>query len=219
MEIGLPRGEDNSLHHAKVKRRAIDVDGKPVGKANNNPLMDSREYEVEYLDGYTETLSANIIAENLLAQVDEEGHRQMMIDEIIDHRSDDTAVKKEHGYFTTTSGQQRRKWTTKGWELCVLWKGGSTDWVSLKDLKHGYPVQLAEYAVTCGIEKEPAFAWWVPYTLKKRERIISKLKAKYHQKSHKYGIKIPKSVDDAKAIDKENGNTLWMDAIHLEMKM
>jgi hypothetical protein len=30
MEIGLPRGEDNDLQHAHVKRRAVDVDGKPV---------------------------------------------------------------------------------------------------------------------------------------------------------------------------------------------
>ena len=80
-------------------------------------MLDSREYEVEYLDGYTETISANIIAENLLSQVDEEGNRQMMIDKIIDHKSDETAVKIDDGYITTNSGRQKRKWTTKGWQL------------------------------------------------------------------------------------------------------
>jgi hypothetical protein len=27
MELGLPRGEDNSLQHAHIKRRAVNVDG------------------------------------------------------------------------------------------------------------------------------------------------------------------------------------------------
>jgi hypothetical protein len=35
---------------------------------------------------------------------------------------------------------------------------------------------------------------------------------------HKYGIRIPKNVKEAIEIDKENGNTLWMDAIKLEMR-
>ena len=34
---------------------------------------------------------------------------------------------------------------------------------------------------------------------------------------HKYGIEIPKNYDDCMQIDRENGNTLWQDAIYLEM--
>ena len=51
--------------------------------------------------------------------------------------------------------------TTRGWEVFVSWKDGSSDWISLKDLKDSYPVQLAEYAIASGISDEPAFAWWV----------------------------------------------------------
>ena len=40
-------------------------------------------------------MPGNLIAKNILSQVDEEGHRQMMLDEIIDHRSNKNAVKKE----------------------------------------------------------------------------------------------------------------------------
>ena len=35
---------------------------------------------------------------------------------------------------------------------------------------------------------------------------------------HKYGIIIPKSDTEMIVIDKENGNTLWWDAIMLETK-
>ena len=69
-----------------------------------------------------------------------------------------------------------------------------------------------------GIQEEPAFAWWVTYTMKKRKTIIQKVRSKYWQKTHKYGIRIPKTVAEAKSIDKENGDTMWMDAVRLEMK-
>ena len=79
-------------------------------------------------------------------------------------------------------------------------------------------MQLAEYAVQARIAEEPAFAWWVPHTLKKQNRIISKLKSKYWFRTHKFGIKIPKNAEEARAFDAENGNTLWWDAILKEMK-
>jgi len=58
----------------------------------------------------------------------------------------------------------------------------------------------------------------VLYTLKKKARIISKIKSKYWEKTHKYGIRIPKSIQDAIRLDMQNGNTLWWDTIMLEMK-
>ena len=87
----------------------------------------------------------------------------------------------------------------------------------MKDLKDTYPVELAKYALASDIPDEPAFEWWVGYTLKKRTRIIQKIKSNYWKRTHKYGIRIPKTIKEAKEIDEENGNTLWMDAIKLEM--
>ena len=218
MELGLPRGPDGELQHAIVKRRRVGINGNPVGVANNNPLLDSREYEVEHHDGTIEVQSANIIAENLFAQVDEEGHRQLLMYEITDHRCTNDAIPKEKGFETTANGNKRKIMTTKGWELLVSWKDGSTNWVTLKDLKNSYPIELAEYAIKNKLQDEPAFSWWVPYTLKKRKAIISKVKSKYWQRTHRYGLRMPKSVDEALEIDKENGDNLWRDAIDAEMK-
>jgi hypothetical protein len=64
--------------------------------------------------------------------------------------------------------------------------------VALKDIKHSYPVQVADYAIANKIDDEPAFAWWVPHVFKKRDRILSKIKSKYWEHTHKFGIKIPK---------------------------
>jgi hypothetical protein len=81
-----------------------------------------------------------------------------------------------------------------------------------------YPVELADYAIDNKIQDEPAFAWWVPYVLKKRTAIISKLRSKFWQKTHKYGVRIPRTISEGKDIDQANGDTRWTDAIQLEMK-
>ena len=216
MKLGL-RHADEELTHARVKRRKLDAEGRPVGTSHNNPLMDQRQYEVEYIDGKIEVLTANVIAENLLAQVDDEGHRHLLIDEIEGFRKNDDAIPKEEGTYSA-SGVERKKRTTKGWQFYVRWKDGSADWVGMKDLKDSYPVSLADYAISNDLQDEPAFAWWVPYVLRKRTAIIKKIKSKYWQRTHKYGVRVPKSIREAKEIDAENGDTRWMDSVRLEMK-
>ncbi len=55
-----------------------------------------------------------------------------------------------------------------------------------------------------GIALELGFNWWVFHVLKKRDDIISLVKRcniKYQKKTHKYGLPLPKLVDDALAID------------------
>ena len=217
MELSIHRG-DEYPEMGRVTKRIKDQHGNPVGVANDNPILDTRMYNVEFEDGHSEAISANIIAENLFSQVDEEGRRHAIFDEIIDLRTDGTALSEEDAFLTAKNGIRRRRKTTQGWEVCILWKDRSTTWHKLKDIKDSYPVQLAEYAVENNTSHLPAFAWWVPYTLKKRDRIISKVKSKYWIRTHKYGIRIPKTVKEALEIDRENGNTLWWDALMLEMK-
>ena len=38
------------------------------------------------------------------------------------------------------------------------------------------------------------------------------------RRTHKYGIRIPVTIQDAYKLDDENNNTLWRDAIRKEMK-
>ena len=73
MELALDKGDDGPSF-AKVTKRLRDANGLPIGIANDNPILDTRLYEVEYLDGHKASLSANEIAQNLFAQVDEEGN-------------------------------------------------------------------------------------------------------------------------------------------------
>ena len=140
MEIRLPRGGDNELVYAKVKGRVLDSEGDPIGKESLNPITDTRLYEVEFADGTREPEPANVIAENLLSQVDQEGHRQLLLDEIVSHRRLEDTILKSEGTFISSSDATRKKQTTRGWELCVQWKDGSTNWISLKDIKNSFPI-------------------------------------------------------------------------------
>ncbi len=79
-------------------------------------------------------------------------------------------------------------------------------------------VETANYVVQNNISHLPAFNWWVPHALKKAKIILSKVKSKYWEKTHKYGIRIPKSTKETYRLDMENKDTFWGDAIKEEMQ-
>ena len=201
----------------RVIKRAKGTTGQPIGRSHANPLFDTREYVVEFTDGSTENYFANVIAENMYAQVDDEGRQYQLLDDIADHRSDGTALRIGNGFTVSQNGNRVPKQTTRGWSLLVNWKDGSSDWVKLKDLKDSYPVQIAEYAVANRIAEEPAFKWWVQSVLRKRNRIVAKMKSRYWKTTHKFGIRVPKTVEEALAIDEETGTNFWRNAMGKEM--
>jgi hypothetical protein len=200
MELILGAGTDDQ-RRGRVVKRARGIDGEYIGRSHSNPLFDTRQYEVEFTDGTTEKYAANVIAKNMFAQVDDEGNMFQLLDEIIDHKRDGTAVDIANGTVTSANGNVKPRITTQGWWLLVMWKDKSTSWVKLKDLKAAYPFEVAEYAVANRIAEEPAFKWWVSHTLRKRNHIISKVKSKYWKMMHKFGCKLPHMVEEALQID------------------
>ena len=207
----------NNERRGRVVKRLRGLDGEPIGRSHPNPLFDTREYEIEFTDGSKEKYQANVIAENMFAQVDDEGHQYLLLQEITDHRKDNSAVPISDGFVRSANGMQKPKVTTRGWELLVQWKDGSVSWEKLKNLKESNPVEVAEYAVANRIVEEPAFKWWVPHTLRKRNRIISKVKSRYWRTTHKFGIKLPHSVKEALEIDQATGTDFWRKALNKEM--
>jgi len=216
-EFNVP-SHDGSMIRAKVKRRYRDSEGNTVGNFHPNPLMNTVRYEVEREDGVITAYNANTIAENLLSQVDEEGRQTLIFSGIIDHKCDRTAIQKEDGFVFSKSGNKIPKKTTRGWKLLIEWKDGSQSWIPLAEIKGSNPVEVAEYAVANRIDDQPAFNWWVRDTLRRRDRIISKVKSRYWKTTHKFGIRLPHSVEEAYRIDRETGTNFWTEAIQKEMK-
>ena len=126
---------DDSISTGRVIKRALGPGGTSTGTYDDNPFLNTIIYEVEFADGQVRKYGANLIAENMLTQVDSEGYSTTMMEGIIDHRKDPSkAVPISEGFIVSKNGQRRRLQTTIGWELLIKWKDETESWIKLKDM-------------------------------------------------------------------------------------
>ena len=102
-----------------------------MGVVTPNPLTNKSLYEVEFPDGHVEELQYNIIAENMMSQVDSEGHHYQLLAEISDHSSTHLTITKKNGCIRSKCGNLHSKKTTISWSIEVEWKDRSVSWVLL----------------------------------------------------------------------------------------
>ncbi len=136
-EIVLPNSADQNLM-AKVKKKLMSKDKN--SSDYHNPIRDHSIYKVEFPDGSTDEVEANVIAESMVAEFDPEGRQYRIFNKISDHRKDENALNVAQGSFTTSAGNPVSKRTTRGWHLLIEWRDGSMDWHKLADIKESYPV-------------------------------------------------------------------------------
>ena len=74
------------MSSANVVSRVKDNSEKLKRTCNKNPILDTRVYYVMFPDSAVCQYAANIIAENLYSQVDSNGHHNLLLKEITDHR-------------------------------------------------------------------------------------------------------------------------------------
>ncbi len=121
-EVLLQNGDD--VQTAKVLQRSIGPDGYTAGKYNDNPCLNTIVYDFEFPDGTVKEYSANIIAENMLSQVDSDGFTMTMMEGIVDHKIDtDVAVSKTNMLVVpwTEAPEKNDMWletlsALEGWE-------------------------------------------------------------------------------------------------------
>ena len=154
-------------------------------------------------------MTTNQIHKNMLSQIDFQGNNFLLIKEINDHRKNEYEINSDSGFLMSKSGNIHAKKTARVCNLQVECNGGYSKWATLVYLKHYNPTEIAEYAVSKQLQEEPEFKWWVNYVLCRRYWTISKVKAKYWQKSHNLGIRIPKTVKEALDIHKATGTNFW----------
>jgi hypothetical protein len=109
----------------------------------------------------------------MFAQVDSEGRQYQILDKIIDHRKDNTAVPISEGMIQGPNGEMKPKITTQGHEFLCSFKDGSMDWVKLKDLKESNGIEIAKFIVANCLVEEPAFKWWVPKVLWNNRNLLT----------------------------------------------
>ena len=92
--VKLDDGTNSGGNIATVKRCATNANRFEIGRVHNNPLTDTREYEVDLEDGTTDRYFANVIAENVYSRLNSKGHQTLVMIEIVDHQRDGSAVTK-----------------------------------------------------------------------------------------------------------------------------
>ena len=110
-DVLLPLGD--KFKTGRVTGRKRNADGKETGTANPNSILDSREYIIEFPDGAEAEYSANVIAENMYAQCDIDGHQHLILDAIVDYKKDANAIAMTDRYQIIKGRKYLRK-TTKG---------------------------------------------------------------------------------------------------------
>jgi hypothetical protein len=130
----------------------------------------------------------------LIAQADDEGRRQMMLGDIMDQRTAHKAIPKSQQMYVNSYGVSRKKSTTRGWELIIEWKDGSTDCVVLNDLAKRVvprgsctichqPKGTGRWACICLVDAICDQKVWTR---------SEKVNSKYWSRTHKYGVLFPK---------------------------
>ena len=109
----MPRGQ--GLVQGRVLKRARDNDNNVIGHANENPILDTRGYAVEFDDGEQAELSSNAIAQSMYAQCDPDGNQYVIFDSIVDFRRSTTALCYAEQKFFKADGRSFMCRTTSGW--------------------------------------------------------------------------------------------------------
>ena len=94
-------------------RKSIKYDDKRTIEVHYNAIHNKSVYEVEYPDGTTQKLTANIIDENILSQFYSEGHHYQVLTEVTDHKIYGSAITKVVGLIKSSNGKLHQ-WTTYG---------------------------------------------------------------------------------------------------------
>jgi len=213
--------EDNTEHVGIIKGRKRGPDGKFISKFNENPILDTSIYEIEFQDDRVESYFANQIVECILNESEVQSNISHHIKDFVDHRKGAKALTKNEA-FLKVRGKLIPKRTTKGWQICAELSNGKTEWLDLKTAKEASPIKAAKYGVANKISDEPTFRWWVPYVLRKHERIIKTVKRRSikKRKTEKFGLEVPKpnDVERALQIDNETGTNHWSTALAKETK-
>ena len=69
-DIMVSRGD--TMAQGSGRRRKRDVEVNTIGRANSNPILDTRSYEVQFQYGSMSTYFSNFIAESMYSKCDEE---------------------------------------------------------------------------------------------------------------------------------------------------
>eukprot|EP00970_Alexandrium_tamarense_P003116 scaffold471_cov109-Alexandrium_tamarense.AAC.4 len=184
----MPRGDGFARGHVMKRKRGID--GEVIGRANTNPILDTRLYEVQFPGGEVTELTANVIAQSMYTQCDADGKSQV--------RSGLMSRRLSSGDARVYDDQPKLSDLKESHPVQVA------EYAVAQGIAHE---PAFNWWVTHVLRKRDRIV-----------AAVKKRNVRYLKKTHKFSIELPKSVAKAYELDRRNGDTKWADAIAKEMK-
>ena len=106
----------------KVIQRSLDPDRTIPGTYDGNTFLNTMFYEVESPNRDVKEYAANIIANNILTQVESDGYYPTIMEGIIYYKRDyKVDILKSNMFVVTNRGHNNMSKTTVGCKLLVKW--------------------------------------------------------------------------------------------------
>ena len=196
------RPVDDELVRAKVVRKIMDRDAENHQQIKF--LLALGDGKLEEIISYNEL--NDLVTESLASK--ESGQQDLIsYAGILDHQG---PLKKHDPKYKGSS-----------YNVLVDWDDKTQTWEPLNTMAKQDPVTLARYAYDNGLLNEPG--WKFLRRTAKRQRFLNviinavKRRKDPNQVKYKFGVRVPRTFSEAMALDKENGTTVWADAVHREL--
>ena len=114
--VMLPRGD--SYARGKFIGQKRDADRNVIGRENYNPILNTREYCVDFDDVKVSELMVNVIAECMYAACDNSGNEYLMMESILYYWKSNKALSVT-SQKVVHRGRSFMRRSTVGWQLYV----------------------------------------------------------------------------------------------------
>ena len=107
------------------------------------------------------------------------------------------------------------------YEVLIEWEGGEKTWEPIAIMRQDDPVTLAKYGKENNLLEDPSWKRLCRY-VKSTQRLGGNLKrarmfAASVTQTYKFGVKVPRDEKEALSFDESDKNSLWNDAIGIEL--
>ena len=96
------------MQRGKVKEKNLSFDGDIIGTQNENPILNSLTYDVEFEYGEVREHMDNTIGENVLTMADADCHVTMALQAILNHRKYETTCELKDKNFYVNNHKKLR---------------------------------------------------------------------------------------------------------------
>ena len=168
-EIYFPRGD--KMTRGQVVHWKQDPNGNPIGRSNQNPILDTYLYKVEFPWGRDNRVGSKHNCRIDVCQCDIDGNENLLLEAFFNQRKNGSVLSVNDQKIVVKGWETLRK-STAGWDICCKSKDGSTLWEKLLNHKELHPIQVAKYAIAQVIQHKVVFKWWVHHFLREEIRLF-----------------------------------------------